>query len=56
VPGWGKTPLAIHIGKTKAFYGGAIVGEALDMRAYNGLAEYEFKGLGAHSLCRHDVH
>lgn len=36
-----KTPLAIHGGNTKAFYGGAIEGDALDMRAYTGIIEYE---------------
>lgn len=36
-----KTPLAIHGGNTKAFYGGAITGEPLDVRAYSGIIEYE---------------
>ena len=36
-----KTPLAIHGGNTKAFYGGAIVGEPLDVRTYAGIIEYE---------------
>ena len=36
-----KTPLAIHGGNTKAFYGGAIVGEPLDIRPYAGIIEYE---------------
>lgn len=40
-----KKPLTIHGGNTKAFYGGAIVGEALDMRAYSGIIEYEPKEL-----------
>ena len=41
----GKMPLAIHGGNTKAFYGGAIVGEPLDMRPYAGIIEYEPKEL-----------
>ncbi len=41
----GKTPLAIHGGNTKSFYGGAITGEPLDMRAYTGIIEYEPKEL-----------
>ena len=40
-----KTPLAIHGGNTKAFYGGAIVGEPLDVRPYTGIIEYEPKEL-----------
>lgn len=40
-----KTPLAIHGGNTKSFYGGAIVGEPLDMRFYTGIIEYEPKEL-----------
>ncbi len=40
-----KTPLAIHGGNTKAFYGGAIVGEPLDIRSYTGIIEYEPKEL-----------
>ena len=40
-----KTPLAIHGGNSKAFYGGAIVGEPLDMRPYTGIIEYEPKEL-----------
>ncbi|MEQ1515557.1 MAG: FAD-binding protein, partial [Usitatibacteraceae bacterium] len=40
-----KTPLAIHGGNTKAFYGGAIAGEPLDVRAYAGIIEYEPKEL-----------
>lgn len=38
-------PLAIRSGNTKAFYGGEIVGDALDMRAYSGIIEYEPKEL-----------
>ena len=40
-----KTPLAIHGGNTKAFYGGVIAGEPLDMRPYAGIIEYEPKEL-----------
>lgn len=40
-----KTPLAIHGGKSKSFYGGAIVGEPLDVRPYSGIIEYEPKEL-----------
>lgn len=40
-----KTPLAIHGGNTKKFYGGAIEGEALDMRGYSGIIDYEPKEL-----------
>ena len=40
-----KTPLAIHGGNTKQFYGGAIVGEPLDVRPYRGIIEYEPKEL-----------
>ena len=40
-----KTPLAIHGGNTKAFYGGAIEGVPLDVRAYTGIIEYEPKEL-----------
>ena len=40
-----KTPLAIHGGRTKAFYGGAIQGEPLDVRSYAGIIEYEPKEL-----------
>jgi glycolate oxidase FAD binding subunit len=36
-----NTPLAIHGGNTKSFYGGAIVGDALDMRPYTGIIAYE---------------
>ncbi len=35
------TPLAIHGGNTKVFYGGAVIGSALDMRAYSGIIAYE---------------
>ena len=34
-------PLAIHGGNSKTFYGGAIVGEPLDIRPYTGIIEYE---------------
>ncbi len=40
-----KTPLAICGGGSKSFYGGAIVGDALDMRAYAGIIDYEPKEL-----------
>ena len=40
-----KTPLAVHGGNTKAFYGGVIVGEPLDVRPYTGIIEYEPKEL-----------
>ena len=40
-----KTPLAIHGGNTKAFYGGPIVGEPLDVLPYAGIIEYEPKEL-----------
>ena len=40
-----KMPLAIHGGNTKAFYGGAIQGAPLDVRAYAGIIEYEPKEL-----------
>lgn len=40
-----KMPLAIHGGSTKAFYGGAVTGEALDVRPYAGIIEYEPKEL-----------
>ncbi len=36
-----NTPLAIHGGNTKSFYGGVIVGEAVDMRAYAGIIDYQ---------------
>lgn len=40
-----KTPLAIHAGNSKAFYGGPVHGDVLDMRAYNGIVDYEPKEL-----------
>ncbi len=40
-----KSPLVIHAGNSKVFYGGAIVGDALDMRAYTGIIDYEPKEL-----------
>ena len=40
-----NTPLAIHGGNTKAFYGGAIAGDPLDVRPYAGIIEYEPKEL-----------
>jgi glycolate oxidase FAD binding subunit len=40
-----KTPLAIHGGNTKAFYGGVVHGDALDMRGYIGIVDYEPKEL-----------
>jgi glycolate oxidase FAD binding subunit len=40
-----RTPLAIQGGNTKSFYGGAITGEALDVRPYTGIIEYEPKEL-----------
>ena len=40
-----KTPLAIRGGNTKAFYGAAIQGAPLDVRAYAGIIEYEPKEL-----------
>ena len=36
-----KTPLAIHAGNSKAFYGGLVHGEPLDVRAYSGIIDYE---------------
>jgi glycolate oxidase FAD binding subunit len=36
-----QTPLAIHGGNSKAFYGGTIIGEALDMRPYAGIIDYQ---------------
>ena len=36
-----KTPLAIHAGNSMAFYGGPVHGEALDVRAYSGIIDYE---------------
>lgn len=41
----GKSPLAIHGGNTKAFYGAEIIGEPLDMRGYTGIIDYEPKEL-----------
>lgn len=41
----GQMPLAIHGGSSKAFYGGVIRGEALDMRPYHGIIDYEPKEL-----------
>lgn len=41
----GKAPLAIHGGNSKAFYGGKIRGDALDMRPYTGIIDYEPKEL-----------
>ncbi|MBL8525976.1 MAG: glycolate oxidase subunit GlcE [Betaproteobacteria bacterium] len=40
-----NTPLAIHGGNSKSFYGGAIRGDALDLRAYTGIIDYEPKEL-----------
>jgi len=40
-----KTALAIHGGNTKAFYGGPVAGQALDMRPYTGIIDYEPKEL-----------
>ena len=40
-----KMPLAIHGGNSKAFYGGTILGEALDIRPYCGIIDYEPKEL-----------
>jgi glycolate oxidase FAD binding subunit len=40
-----KTPLAIHGGNSKSFYGGAVRGEALDIRPYTGIIDYEPKEL-----------
>ncbi len=36
-----QTPLAIHGGNSKSFYGAAIVGESLDMRGYTGIIDYQ---------------
>ena len=41
----GKTPLAIHGGNSKSFYGGAIQGAPLDIRPYCGIIDYEPKEL-----------
>ena len=40
-----NTPLAISGGNSKTFYGGAIIGEALDIRRYAGIIDYEPKEL-----------
>lgn len=40
-----SAPVAILGGGTKSFYGGNIVGEAVDMRPYAGIIEYEAKEL-----------
>jgi glycolate oxidase FAD binding subunit len=40
-----KTPLAIHGGNSKSFYGGAVLGDALDVRPYTGIIDYEPKEL-----------
>lgn len=40
-----RAPLAIHGGNSKAFYGGAIRGDALDVRPYTGIIDYEPKEL-----------
>ncbi|MEP7156573.1 MAG: glycolate oxidase subunit GlcE [Betaproteobacteria bacterium] len=37
--------VAIHGGNTKSFYGGAVTGQALDMRPYTGIIDYEPKEL-----------
>jgi len=36
-----NTPLAIHGGNSKSFYGGGIVGDALDMCGYAGIIDYQ---------------
>jgi glycolate oxidase FAD binding subunit len=36
-----RTPLHIHGGKTKSFYGGACIGEPLDMSSHAGVVSYE---------------
>ncbi len=41
----GVAPLAIRGGGSKAFYGGAIAGEWLEMRPYSGIIDYEPKEL-----------
>ncbi|MEO8102868.1 MAG: glycolate oxidase subunit GlcE [Betaproteobacteria bacterium] len=41
----GKAPLAVRGGNSKAFYGGEIRGEALDMLPYRGIIDYEPKEL-----------
>ena len=40
-----KSPLAIHGGNSKSFYGGDIIGDALDTRPYHGIIDYEPKEL-----------
>lgn len=40
-----NAPLAIHGGRSKAFYGGPIRGDALDLRPYTGIIDYEPKEL-----------
>jgi len=35
------TPLVIHGGNTKSFYGAKTIGEAIDMRAYSGIIAYQ---------------
>lgn len=40
-----KSPLSIQGGNSKLFYGGDIVGDALDVRAYHGIIDYEPKEL-----------
>lgn len=35
------TPLVIHGGNSKKFYGGTIVGDAIDMRSNSGIIDYE---------------
>lgn len=41
----GKAPLVIHGGNSKSFYGGTMVGDALAMRDYTGIIDYEPKEL-----------
>ena len=36
-----QTPLAIHGGNSKSFYGATIVGEPVDMRGYTGIIDYQ---------------
>lgn len=36
-----KTPLIIHAGNTKSFYGNSINGEVLDVSAHRGIVDYE---------------
>jgi glycolate oxidase FAD binding subunit len=35
------TPLAIHGGNSKSFYGGGVEGDALDLRPHSGIIDYE---------------